>query len=212
MVENMADESSDKRIEKLLDFWFEGTPDDPERLKALMKKWFAGSADFDRDLRERFGPLAEAAGAGQLDHWSATARGRLALIILLDQFPRNLYRGTAAAFAQDQKALHWVRSGLDQGQLEALQPLEQIFFCMPLQHAESREIQALSTSTFAKLAADNQTASVKSLLDNTAKYAVEHSNIVEQFGRFPHRNRVLGRDSTDQELEFLASGGPSFGQ
>jgi uncharacterized protein (DUF924 family) len=208
----MADEDSDGQIGALLDFWFEGMASSPADLTALMKKWFAGTPERDRELDDRFGELARAAGAGELDHWSASARGRLALIILLDQLPRNLNRGKAAAFACDEKALDLCRSGMDLGLDQQLDPVERIFFLMPLQHAESREIQALSTETFQKLAAVSQTGPVQTLLANTAKYATEHRQIIDSFGRFPHRNKALGRESTTAETEFLASGGPSFGQ
>jgi uncharacterized protein (DUF924 family) len=211
-IEAMPDESSNAAIDALLDFWFEDSRADPDPGPALMRKWFGGSADHDRDLGERLGAWAERAAAGDLDHWSATARGRLALILLLDQLPRNLHRGTAAAFAEDSKALALCLDGIELGQDKALNPLERIFFLMPLQHAESRETQARSTTAFRQLSTDNQSEALQGFIDNSATSAIEHHEIVDRFGRFPHRNRVLGRESTDEEVEFLKSGGPSFGQ
>ena len=212
MVDSTVGESSERQIEAILDYWFEGTPTDPARLQELMKKWFVGTPEQDRELNERFGSLAAAAAAGDLDNWAGDARGRLALIILLDQLPRSLKRGTAEAFAQDQKALDLCLGGLAEGQVETLQSVERIFFCMPLQHAESQEMQALSTETFEKLAAVDATGPLETVLRNTANSACEHQEIVDRFGRFPHRNSSLERESTDEELEFLASGGSSFGQ
>lgn len=206
----MTEETTSTEIEEILDYWFEGCPTDPGRLKTLMKKWF--SADNDHELNARFGKIARAAAAGDLSHWPENARGRLALILLLDQLPRNLHRGTPAAFAQDEKALALTLGGIEQEQTRELNPLQQIFCLMPLQHAESRAIQARSTDAFNALASEYSSGPAGPLLEKTAKFAVEHREIVDRFGRFPHRNRVLGRESTDEELEFLAAGGPSFGQ
>jgi uncharacterized protein (DUF924 family) len=212
MVDPVADKSLDSCCDELLDYWFEGCPTDPGRLKGLMKKWFSVSSANDEELRRRFGSIAHAAAVGELTHWQATAAGRLALILLLDQLPRNLHRGSAAAFAQDDKAVALALDGIERGQDRTLHPLQRIFFMMPLQHAESRATQARSTEAFNALALEYQNSPTGPLLENTAKFAFEHREIVDRFGRFPHRNRVLGRESTDEEAEFLAAGGPSFGQ
>jgi uncharacterized protein (DUF924 family) len=212
MVDQVADKSSNAGFDDLLDYWFDGCPTDPGRLKGLMKKWFSVSSDNDGELRRRFGSIARAAAAGELTHWEKTEHGRLALILLLDQLPRNLHRGSAAAFAQDEKALALALEGIEAGQDRTLHPLQRIFFMMPLQHAESRDTQARSTEAFNQLASEFQNSPTGPLLENTAKFAVQHREIVDRFGRFPHRNRVLGRESTDEEAEFLAAGGPSFGQ
>lgn len=196
----------------MLDYWFDGDPADADRPDQLMRKWFAGSADQDRELAQSFGELVQSAGAGELDPWAATPRGRLALIILLDQLPRSLFRGTAGAFACDPRALELCLGGLDRGQDRALHSLERLFFCMPLQHAESREIQARSTEEFEALASSADDGPMASALRTAADYAREHREIIEKFGRFPHRNRTLGRPSTDAELKFLNSGGPTYGQ
>ena len=204
--------SPDERIETFLDFWFEGDParcDDP---RLLMRKWFAGTPEHDRELESRFGALADAAATGELDDWKATPRGRLALIILLDQLPRSLHRGTPRAFATDPKALAVTLEGLDQGQDVCLHPLERIFFCMPLQHSESRAVQARSIEVFEALADSVVAEPLASVLRTTSDYAHEHQQIVDRFGRFPHRNKTLGRNSSGTELEFLNSGGPTYGQ
>lgn len=204
--------AGDERVDSLLEFWFEGDPADESSLRALMKKWFTATPAQDHELETRFGALAEAASRGDLDSWAGTPRGRLALIILLDQFPRNLHRGTGAAFAEDSKALELCLDGLQHRLHEALTPLQRLFFCMPLQHAESRDIQTLAVETFGGLADGSEEEAVANLLRGTADYALQHKKIVDRFGRFPHRNAALGRESTQEELDFLASGGPSFGQ
>jgi uncharacterized protein (DUF924 family) len=212
VTETKSGASAEDQVDALLGFWFEGLPGDSVRLRALMKKWFAGSPEQDRDFCERFGELAEAARIGKLDAWAESPRGRLALILLLDQLPRNLHRGHADAFAADPKALELCLSGIDENIDTSLKPLERIFFYMPLQHSESREIQALSIDTFGRLANENHGESLAPLLRNAADYAIEHREIVERFGRFPHRNAALERESTAEEVEFLAAGGSSFGQ
>ncbi|HEY5667036.1 MAG TPA: DUF924 family protein [Gammaproteobacteria bacterium] len=202
----------DEQIGQVLDFWFDGDPAECDDPQALMRKWFSGTPDQDRELEENFGSLAKAAARGELDAWTTTPAGRLALIILLDQLPRSLYRGTPDAFASDPKALSITLQGLDQGQDNSLHALERIFFCMPLQHAESREVQSRSCKVFDALA-DSVTADpLASVLRSASDYAHEHCRIVDRFGRFPHRNQTLGRESSEAELEFLNSGGPTYGQ
>jgi uncharacterized protein (DUF924 family) len=199
-------------FDAVLDFWFDVDASDAEALKRQNRGWFMSSREHDLELAQRFGDLARAAADGKLDSWAASARGRLALIILLDQLPRNLHRGTPEAFAQDARALELCREGLESGLVQALPPLQRVFFCMPLQHAESREIQRLSVDTFAAIARAPAPPALSAALAGFANYAVMHREIVDRFGRFPHRNAILGRQSTDAEQEFLASGGPSFGQ
>jgi uncharacterized protein (DUF924 family) len=202
----------EERIESLLDFWFESSPTDERQLARLFRRWFQSSEEDDRELEARFGELSEAAAAGNLDFWRTTARGSLALILLLDQLPRNRHRGTAAAFAQDAKALALCTQGIARGIDRELAPLERGFFYMPLQHDESREIQAQSVDVFGALAAAPAPESIRSVLEGFARYAELHRDIIERFGRFPHRNRILERASTREEREYLADGGPSFGQ
>jgi uncharacterized protein (DUF924 family) len=204
--------TDDARIDSLLDFWFEGHPTDAPRLEALKKKWFFAGTEQDRELERSFGPLATAAAAGVLDAWADAPRGRLALIILLDQLPRSLNRGTSDAFGQDAKALELCLDGLDTGLEKSLRPLERVFFCMPLQHSESQVIQTLAVETFGRLAEADVEPAIANLLRDAADSAVAHREIVDRFGRFPHRNKALGRKSTTAEFEYLASGGSSFGQ
>jgi len=212
MTDSVQTESSGEQIEAILEYWFKGSSAEPDHAPELAKKWFVGTPDQDRELDVRFGGLVAAAAAGKLDSWAETPRGRLALIILLDQLPRSLFRSRPEAFAQDPRALELCLGGLQQRQDETLAPLERIFLLMPMQHAESREIQARSVEACERLAATDANKSIAALLRNTLDSALEHKAIVDRFGRFPHRNRTLDRESTDEEIAFLAAGGSSFGQ
>jgi len=173
--------------------------------------WFDASEEFDRRCREEFATdLARAAG-GDLDQWCSTPRGRLALIILLDQFSRNIHRGTARAFAQDAKAFALCEEGLADATDRILRPGERVFFYMPLQHAEDRAAQRRSIECLERLCAE-VSAEQRPLFEEFLNYAYarRHQAVVQRFGRFPHRNAVLGRVSTRAELEFLAGPDSSF--
>ncbi len=203
----------DLRIEKLLSAWFGPAPATQAEADALVSKWFKADAAADRELGERFGALAEAAANGELEAWRAAPRSRLALILLFDQMPRQLHRGTAAAFAEDDRALELTLTGIEHGQDAALAPLERAFFYMPLQHSESLPVQELGVLKFAALAADPEAPDVlHGALEGFAKSAREHRDIVARFGRFPHRNHHLGREDTPEEAAWLGGGGPTFGQ
>lgn len=195
----------------MLDFWFEDAADGPEALLRRNRVWFQGGAPFDRACRERFSATLVAAANGELEHWKESPRGRLALIVLLDQLSRNIYRGTAAAFQQDEQALAACREGIEQGHDKPLAPCERTFFYMPLEHAEDRKVQALSVRCFEALAKQSPEEWLEQLEAN-AGYARHHRDIVEKFGRFPHRNAVLGRDSNPAEEAYLADDAPRFGQ
>jgi uncharacterized protein (DUF924 family) len=199
----------DARAEQLLDLWF-GPTDDPYAAPPdRSKRWFARSDDFDAALRAEFLDDHARAARGELDAWAATARGRLALIVLLDQLSRNMLRGTPGAFATDPKALALCVEGIECGHDRELRPVERYFHYMPLMHAESIEAQDLCVASFERLVAgapDDRRALFTSALD----YAVRHRDIVARFGRFPHRNAILGRPSTLEEVELLKQPGSSF--
>ena len=203
-------------LEALLGHWFDIGPSeagtDSERLERKMRQWFASTPDEDRMLAERFGGLAAAAAQGSLDSFADSPHGRLALIILLDQLPRNLYRGRPEAFAADPKALALAEEGISSGAAARLSPLERVFFCMPMQHAESLAVQRRSIEVYEALAAGELTGPLAAILEKTAEFARLHHEIIQRFGRFPHRNAALGRRSTAEEAAWLESGGPSFGQ
>ena len=197
--------------EEVLDFWFADAAEGPEALARRNRVWFAGGEAFDRECTERFAGILAAAARGELDAWKATPRGRLALIIVLDQLSRNIHRGEAAAYGQDDRALALCKEGLDLGHDRQLAPCERTFFYMPLEHAEDRDVQRLSVHLFERLAAE-ASEEWRAELRGNAGYAREHRMIVERFGRFPHRNAVLGRTSTPAEEEYLAADAPRFGQ
>ncbi|MBM3357362.1 MAG: DUF924 domain-containing protein [Betaproteobacteria bacterium] len=196
-------------IEQVLEFWFGKCGADGAIDPSRRKMWFREGRKHDAEIRRRFGALHERACRGELDDWAATARGRLALILVLDQFSRHLYRGNARACAQDAPAQRLALGGLEQGADRELAPAERAFFYLPLEHAEDRELQERSVRCFASLADGVPAASrkdYKSFLD----YARRHREIIERFGRFPHRNVALGRASTPEEREFLERRGSSF--
>jgi len=204
--------ASSGALEALLDFWFDVDTADAGAIERAMRRWFFSTAASDRELETRFGALAASAAAGELDSHAATPRGRLALIILLDQLPRNLHRGAPQAFATDERALGLTLDGIDRGFVDRLAPLERMFFLMPLQHAEAAAVQQRSVEAFETLAGGDLPQPLAATFVKTAEFARLHRDIVARFGRFPHRNAILGRISTEAEREFLESGGPSFGQ
>ncbi len=174
----------------LLTYWFA-----PE----TQPRWFGGSPDFDMELRERFGALHAQAASGALDDWAATPQGALALVVLCDQISRNIHRNTPAAFALDDKALNIVMTRLPRAFDIALTPTERGMFYIPLMHAESLSAQQLGCALYAKLGDPIQ-----------LYYARLHLAVIERFGRFPHRNDILGRNATEDETTYLAQGGLRF--
>ncbi|POR55668.1 uncharacterized protein (DUF924 family) [Paraburkholderia eburnea] len=190
------------RAREVLDFWF-GAPGSAEYGRAR-KMWFRKDAAFDALLRERFGALLDAACAGELDAWCATPEGALALVIVLDQFSRNCHRGTPRAFAADDKALAIARAMVASGDDLRLPGVEhRAFAYLPFEHAETAEAQRESLRLFGELAKDPQ---AKGYYD----YAVRHADVIARFGRFPHRNAQLGRESTQAEAAFLSQPGSRF--
>ncbi|HHQ4709363.1 TPA: DUF924 family protein [Aeromonas veronii] len=194
----------------LLDFWFGDEADDVLRATRQAPLWWGKSSETDALLASRFGELAEAAAKGSLAHWADTPSGRLALILLLDQLPRNIHRGTPAAFAQDPLARNLCLKGLSIGADKSLSPLERVFFYLPLEHAESREQQVRSVSLFEALAAEQAGTPAQATFAGFADFARRHQVIIERFGRFPHRNDILGRTSTPEEAAFLQQPGSGF--
>ncbi|HSD43122.1 MAG TPA: DUF924 family protein [Burkholderiales bacterium] len=187
--------------DEVLEFWF-GAPDSPEfgRPRAA---WFTKSASFDALVRDRFLATHEAAASGALDAWAARPLAALALAVVLDQLPRNMFRGTPRAFAADARALAVARSVVAQGYDEVLLPVQRWFAYLPFEHAEDLAAQRESLRLFGGLAGDASGA-------GTLTYAMLHYAVIERFGRFPHRNAILGRESTPAELAFLAQPGSSF--
>ncbi|MCW8807574.1 MAG: DUF924 domain-containing protein [Rhodanobacter sp.] len=186
--------------ESLLAFWF---------ADENAAHWFAADPVFDAALRQRFGAAAEAAAEGRLDDWAATAPGWLALLILLDQCSRNLYRHDPRAWAQDPRAQQLALAGIDRGADRALTAVQRVFAYLPLEHAEDLTLQQRSVALFEALCVEapiGQRARFEGFLD----YARRHREVIARFGRFPHRNAVLGRTSTPAELAYLAQPGAGF--
>jgi uncharacterized protein (DUF924 family) len=195
--------------EAVLRFWFGANPDDPAVGKAQAGLWWSKTPEIDDEIRRRFEDGVRAAAAGELAHWAATPRGRLALMILTDQFPRNIYRGTARAFAYDAQALTWCLDGLDRRFDLRLRPIERMFFYLPLEHAESLAHQERAVRCFEDLFAAVP-AEQQNTFQEYLDFARRHREVIACFGRFPHRNKILGRQSTSDELAFLAQPGSSF--
>lgn len=200
------------RIDRVLAFWFQQRELSAPQIDARMDTWFGEDPVFDHEIERRFADDIERASSGKLDHWAETPRGRLALILLLDQFRRNIYRGTAQAFDLDKLALKLCVEGAMQKMDKDLSPIERVFFYMPLQHAESRRVQAKSVEIFKRLATA-VSATYRETFETISQFAELHHDIVAQYGRFPHRNKLLGRDNTEEETEYLSGADtPDFGQ
>ncbi|WP_111656879.1 DUF924 family protein [Isoalcanivorax indicus] len=174
------------------------------------QRWFAGGAALDAEITEQFGGLVDAALCSELVDWESKPLSRLALILLLDQFARNVYRGTAQAFAGDHRAVTLVNEGLAIGMDKGLPWAGRVFFYMPLMHAEDLDLQQRGIDCFERARAEAPEA-IREKLASNIRFAREHADIIERFGRFPYRNAVLGRESTAAELAFLEKG-PRYGQ
>ncbi len=195
--------------ESVLDFWL-GPPGCANDVAARQRRlWFGKAPENDRAVVERFADTFVAAAAGTLDHWAATPRGRLALVIVLDQFPHHLHRDQPQAFATDPQALALSLAALAAGEDRKLAPIERVFLYLPLEHAESLDQQERSVALFESLARE-AAADERALFDGFLDYARRHRDVVARFGRFLHRNAILGRPSTPEELEFLRQPGSRF--
>jgi uncharacterized protein (DUF924 family) len=197
----------------VLEFWFGREPLEGSSLAERLAFWFGGDgaqAVRDELIRSNLEPMLERAARGELAAWAASPRRRLALIILFDQVPRNAYRGTAAAFAFDREALALAVEGLQLAADAALHPVERVFFYLPLEHAESMEAQDAAGVAFGRLVRESP-PELRDFCGHCAGYARKHRDVIEKFGRFPHRNQALGRDSTAAELEWLAANEGAFG-
>ena len=201
--------AADAHIATVLEFWL-GAPE-PTDASSLARQslWFTKSDALDSEIRNRFGDWVRDARAGRLDGWAATSHGRLALVVLLDQFSRNAWRGQPESFAGDAKALALALQAQDNGHWEAVAPLARFFLALPLEHAEDPALQARSVALFTQLAAQ-ATPETRPVLSSALDYAHQHQDVVARFGRFPHRNAVLGRASTEEEKAYLAQPGAGF--
>jgi uncharacterized protein (DUF924 family) len=183
---NLVHREDEDRISAVIGFWLEAGARD---------RWFDRDARFDRDFRDRFLDLHMAVAARRHDDWIETPRGALALLVLTDQFPRNAFRGTAHMYATDPLARRYARQALEAGHMEHVEPDLRLFFCLPFAHSEDLPDQELSVELNAGLG------------QPWLAHAEGHRDIIRRFGRFPHRNLMLGRATTAEEAEFLEAGG-----
>ena len=197
-------------FEALLGFWFGHDLSTPEAVAERSRRWFQADDAFDTELRQRFGDWPGRALTGEFAAWTRSHRGSLALVITLDQLPRNLHRGSAAAFSADERALEEALAAIERGADEALHPLEAAFLYLPLEHAEDAAMQARCVELFDALRARAPEA-FGTQLARYRDHAVRHRDVIERFGRFPHRNELLGRETTEEESLWLAEGGDRFG-
>jgi uncharacterized protein (DUF924 family) len=190
-------------IEDVYAYWFGKEPTNQAEIDAKNKLWFGGSPETDAEIRTRFGALVERARAGKLDDWHATPKGSLAWLILVDQFSRNIYRNRPEAFAYDSVAQTWAHDGFESGKFQKLSTIEQLFGALPFEHAEDLEAQRYGVARVVQIALQAPPlleAWVKMCMD----YARKHLDVIARFDRFPHRNAVLSRESTPDELAYLA--------
>ena len=199
------------RIEEILAFWFKEQELSAPQIDRRMDIWFGEDEVFDLECKKEFADEVELASEGKLDHWAHQPRGRLALILLLDQFRRNIFRNTAEAFARDKAALKLCVEGARDKKDQGLTPIQKAFFYMPLQHSESLKVQEKGVQIFRRLA-EAVSPTYRETFETMATFAELHRDIIEQFGRFPHRNKLLGRENTPEEEEYLAGDSPDFGQ
>jgi uncharacterized protein (DUF924 family) len=194
------------------DFWFGkdfAAANDSQVAERQAKLWWGKDAQIDAAMGQRFAPLLEQAAMGTLDTWAASAGGLLSLVLLTDQFSRNIHRGKPQAFAADPLARRLAHQGLLSGATASLRPIEQVFMLLPFEHSEDLVEQQLSVREFEALAKSAPEPERKRM-DGYLDYARRHLEIIARFGRFPHRNAILGRASTPEEIKFLQQPGSSF--
>ncbi|MBV1878150.1 MAG: DUF924 domain-containing protein [Pseudomonadales bacterium] len=192
-------------------FWFADAVDDAMASKRRAKYWYRGGPALDKKIQQQFGPLVEQAAKGQLKHWHLTPSGSLALVILLDQFSRHIYRKTANAFNNDSLALQYAKLALSEQQDTELSFIERAFLYHPFHHTENLIAQNQAVELFTHLVED-ASLEWRVQLQSFLNSAIQHRSIVERFGRFPHRNRALDRPSTAEEKDYLGQSTRSFGQ
>jgi uncharacterized protein (DUF924 family) len=195
--------SEPTEIDDVHAYWLGAEPATQAELDARGTKWFRGGAAVDDEIRAKFGDLVERARAGKLDAWHATAKGSIAWLILVDQFSRNLYRDDPRAFSSDPQALNWARDGFETGKFDHLSTPEKMFAILPFEHAEDLDAQRRACALVTQIALA-ATPLYQGILKTWFEFARKHLDVIARFGRFPHRNAVLGRESTPDELAYLA--------
>lgn len=196
-------------FDEVLDFWFGERDAETDEMPARFDLWFGKSDELDATIRERFQDKIEAAAKGELDHWTADPHGRLALIICIDQFRRNVYRHLPETFAFDDKAIALAEEAIADGLDLDMSVFERMFYYLPFMHSEEMQMQMQSLACFEQLAIDAP-EELRASAEYVLSFAVKHRDIVSDWGRFPHRNEILGRKSTPEEIEFLKQADSSF--
>ncbi|MEJ2178334.1 MAG: DUF924 domain-containing protein [Gammaproteobacteria bacterium] len=196
-------------IDSILTYWFGTCPSAREISEQKKSLWWGKDEQVDQEISQRFRPVIESVANSELDHWRESANGLLASIICTDQFPRNVFRGNAKSFAFDPVALVLAQQAVATHADLELTPIHRVFVYLPFEHSEDMAMQNQSLELFNKLHDEVQIED-KELFSGYVDFARRHLQIIKRFGRFPHRNEVLGRDSTQEELEFLAEPGSSF--
>jgi len=191
------------QINEVLEFWFADRDLSEPTLDSRMTRWFNSDDNFDTELADQFTSLAELALTGELDDWAEQPLGRLALILLLEQFPRRIYKDSPAAFQGDRKAMKLCQQGVANDAYRELNAVQQLFFFMPLQRAESIKIQQTSVKIYNALSS-NVSSTLRDTFETVAHFAELRRDVIAKFGRFPHRNAPLGRSNTGAEEAHLA--------
>ena len=206
-----TENTDETRQDAVLEYWFGDLKESKAPTDEAIARWWGKDLKTDGYIRENFGRDLEEAARGGLAHWEQTPRGTLALIIVLDQFSRNVYRDDPRAFAQDGLALEIADRGISKGFDKGLHPVMRVFFYMPFMHSEDMAMQERSLELFRGLEDEfSHVPDVSEMLSGNRDFAERHYNIVKRFGRYPHRNTILGRESTPEEIEFLKEPGSSF--
>lgn len=207
----MEPNTEESRQALILNFWFGDLKEGDVPPEELSRMWWAKDEKTDEYIRANFGSDLIAAKEGRLHEWEKAPRGTLALVVLLDQFSRNMYGDTPGAFSQDSRALEIAVSGIEKGFDKDLHPVMRVFFYMPFMHSENLDMQKRSLKLFKSLEREfTSPPGLAGMLSSNRDYAERHYAIIERFGRYPHRNRILGRESTPEETEFLKQPGSSF--
>jgi uncharacterized protein (DUF924 family) len=193
----------------IVGLWFGDDLETPKAVRERSRQWFASDPIFDELIRSRFEELPDQALSGKFDDWVRTPFSTLALVLILDQFPRNLYRGSSRSFAYDSAAVDIAREAIALGLDRELHPLHALFLYLPLEHSEDQDLQDQCVSLFQRLV-ERAPAQLADQFSSFLGYAERHHVVIKQFGRFPHRNSILGRSSTPEEVEFLCVGGDTF--
>lgn len=198
--------TDEQRISAIIEFWFADLDVDGMPNPAQNMLWFQAGTAIDQRIADQFGAQVRAALQGELDYWATSDRGLLALVLLLDQFTRNIYRHSAAAFSGDVQALKLARSAVAAATDRRLATIERVFLYLPFEHAEDLQAQDQGIACFDNLLAECP-ANARERVADFRRYAVAHRQVIERFGRFPHRNSILGRTSSGEELNHLRQHG-----